>query len=110
MKQMKQKFYRQGDVLLQRITKNQVPASIKPVPPKNGRVILAYGEATGHHHSTDADLSQQWVDEAGVTFLEAKEAIALLHQEHDEISLAKGWYRNIPQRRYHRQEIRRVID
>lgn len=40
---------RQGDVLLWPIKK--MPQSVAPVAPEQGRVILARGEATGHHHS-----------------------------------------------------------
>ncbi|MCC7183585.1 MAG: hypothetical protein IT509_08450 [Rhodocyclaceae bacterium] len=42
---------RQGDVLLTRVT--TLPAGAQPAPAGDipGRLALAYGEATGHHHS-----------------------------------------------------------
>jgi hypothetical protein len=42
---------RQGDVGLQQI--NTLPAGLKEVPLDKGRVILAYGEVTGHAHAID---------------------------------------------------------
>ena len=43
------KIIRQGDVLIRRIKK--LPEKTTPAPAENGRVVLAHGEATGHHHS-----------------------------------------------------------
>jgi hypothetical protein len=59
---MKQKkMYRQGDVLLERVAK--LPEQIKRVRRENGLIILARGEATGHHHS---------ISDAGCALLEAE--------------------------------------
>ena len=41
--------FRQGDVLV--IPVATIPASAQEVQPRNGRLIVAEGEATGHHHS-----------------------------------------------------------
>lgn len=40
---------RQGDVLIQRIA--SLPKEITKLARENGRVVLAHGKATGHHHS-----------------------------------------------------------
>lgn len=40
---------RQGDILV--ISTDIAPAAMTPVAPENGRVVLAHGENTGHHHS-----------------------------------------------------------
>jgi hypothetical protein len=42
------RMYRQGDVLLERVAK--LPEKIKRVRREGGLIILARGEATGHHH------------------------------------------------------------
>jgi hypothetical protein len=43
---------RQGDVLLERVGDfDQLPTGLVPVPRDRGRVILAYGEVTGHAHA-----------------------------------------------------------
>lgn len=101
------KTYRQGDVLLVAATK---PAKLTAIKPKGDRVILAYGEVTGHHHSIDSAHCQEWVDDAGVTWIEAQQAVELLHQEHDPIRLKKGWYRKVQQMEYTPGAIRNVAD
>lgn len=73
---------RQGDVLLRPRT-TPVPAEAAPVPRDAGRVILAYGEVTGHAHALRGD---------GTTLLTApgqRDRVlmlagddALLHEEH----------------------------
>jgi len=41
----------QGDVLLFRLPDGFAPLKTQPVPPRNGKLILAEGELTGHHHA-----------------------------------------------------------
>ncbi len=45
------RLIRQGDILLKRIPGGAVPAGARPVRSEDGRLILAHGETTGHHHS-----------------------------------------------------------
>lgn len=52
-------MYRQGDVLVRPVS--AIPADAKPIKRVGGRVILAEGEVTGHHHA---------ISEAGVGLLE----------------------------------------
>lgn len=44
------RMLRQGDVLLVEVTE-EIPAEAKKVERDHGRVVLAYGEATGHAHA-----------------------------------------------------------
>lgn len=102
---------RQGDVFLERVS--DIPSGAKPIKRVNGRVILAYGEVTGHHHSLLEDHCSLFSSptETGVTYLEIKEAMAALtHQEHSTINLEPGVYRVSIQREYSPQEIRDVLD
>lgn len=102
---------RQGDVLIERIA--ALPSALKKIPRENGRVVLAHGEVTGHAHAIadeHADLFQS-EQEAGVTFLEVRDAVAALtHDEHSTIQLAPGKYRVVRQREYTPTEIRSVAD
>ena len=41
--------YRQGDILLTEVP--ELPVGVSGVKAENGRLIVARGEATGHHHS-----------------------------------------------------------
>jgi hypothetical protein len=109
------KIYRQGDVLLIRIPK--LPATAQRQEVKESRIILAHGEATGHHHSiakTSAIFHSDDSRKGDMNFVgivEVAEALALLeHQEHSAITLEAGFYEVRRQREYHPQEIRQVAD
>lgn len=51
---MTEKQYRQGDVLLRRV--EALPANVRPKQSDEERIVLAYGEVTGHAHAIDATL------------------------------------------------------
>lgn len=108
---MKQrKMYRQGDVLIERIDKSHMNRS-KPMDREGGKVILAHGEVTGHAHAIADAGVHQYAGDAGVTYLEVQQAVALLqHEEHGTIELPQGTYRVIRQREYSPEEIRNVAD
>ena len=95
-------------MLVERI--NQIPADATKQAPISGRVILAYGEVTGHHHSLDADAADWWKKGDGEQFVEVNLETALLHQEHSAITIAPGKYRVIRQREYTPEAIRNVAD
>lgn len=107
---MKACIVRQGDVLIEKIS--QIPKGLKKQKPVDGRVILAYGEATGHHHSIDADAVDWWKgdDKGDEQFVVLKVDSRVVHQEHSAIDLPKGNYRVTIQREYSPEEIRRVQD
>jgi hypothetical protein len=98
---------RQGDVLLRRI--QSIPSDAKPTQRDNGRVILAYGEVTGHAHAilepTTVKLAKGIAE-----YLDAPEGATILHEEHDTILLPPGKYQIVHQREYSPAEIRRVRD
>lgn len=87
-----QKQARQGDVLLTRASAPISLAGARRVQPINGRLILAYGEQTGHNHSVDADFSNLFALPDGRTVLVAEEDTVLEHQEHDPIGVPPGTY------------------
>ncbi|RJL30148.1 hypothetical protein [Bailinhaonella thermotolerans] len=98
-------MFRQGDVLIAPIPEESVPAHVRELPPAprdaRGRLVLALGEATGHAHA---------VVGPGTLFLDPSPHVPdhlhlpsggrVVHEEHDAISLPKGWYRVIRQREY----------
>lgn len=91
-------FMRQGDVLLQRVS--QKPEQTTPITPEAGRLILARGEATGHHHSVSAAVATLNLDEGGVMFLTVEELTEMRHQEHAPIELEPGTYKITIQREW----------
>ena len=91
-------LFAQGDILLRRHT--VAPKTTKSVAPEGGRLILARGEATGHHHSIDATKGTLTLDEGGVMFLTIEELTTLDHQEHRAITLEPGTYEVVRQREW----------
>lgn len=102
---------RQGDVLLRKV--DAIPADAKPKSRDNGRVILAYGEVTGHAHQiADPDTAGAallTVAESA-TFLRLAKKAQLIHEEHASIDLAPGAYEVIHQREYAYGQTIRVAD
>ena len=104
-----QKIFRQGDVLIRRIS--SIPTSAKAQKPENGRIILAHGEATGHHHSIEADAADWWKSaDSDEQFVSVKSHTAVVHQEHAPIDLPPGKYSILRQKEYTPQQIRNVAD
>lgn len=100
-------MYRQGDVLLVRI--DAIPEGGRAVEAEDGRLILARGEVTGHHHSV-AMVAAELVDvEARGVFLRIMEATPLVHQEHAAIVLEPGTYEVRRQREYEPGELPRQV-
>lgn len=102
------KQYRQGDVLLVKTGMTDVPEeAVKETAER--RVVLAYGEVTGHAHAIDIAHAglYQWKNQR---LLEAKPGATLVHEEHSAIDLEPGVYQVIQQREYEPGSSRPVID
>jgi len=116
---------RQGDVLLVAVA--ALPAGCTEVPNDKGRIVLAYGEVTGHAHAIadhrPAQRAAEMADAAiarakarllqapsGERFLEVTETVTLRHEEHTAHTLLPGIYRLPVQVEYSPAAIRRVKD
>jgi len=90
---------RQGDVLLVPTAK---PKGTKPVDRDNGRVVLAYGEATGHCHAIMDDNCELVTAEGAeeLFLLVYGDDVSLVHDEHATITISPGSYRVVRQREY----------
>jgi len=102
---------RQGDVFVQQIA--ALPDGLTPKARDGGRVVLAYGEVTGHAHAIDSALAELFEDRDGTLYLRVQAgagAAQLVHEEHATIDLAPGCYRVTHQREYTPEAIRRVAD
>lgn len=91
----------QGDLLI--VPCKSIPTSALPVKPEAGRLILARGEATGHHHSILASRQVALFRDDGTTstaplYFKATAPASLDHQEHGTIIFAPGTYKVIRQR------------
>lgn len=104
---MKPEMYRQGDVLL--VKTDDLPKGSEEVPPGD-RIVLAYGEVTGHAHAV-ATLQAKMYAHGDTRYLKVGDAGAeLVHEEHSTINLVPGIYRIVHQREYVPNSSRLVID
>lgn len=137
MKQSKQKtlptLLRQGDVLLVVVLGGLHRANT--VSRDNNRVVLAYGEVTGHSHAiaepqarltvldhrvemaeaarallAEVGLTTEIRDEDVVGVLEVPVPAELVHEEHGTIELTAEHYVVLRQREYAPEAIRQVAD
>ena len=100
---------RQGDVLL--IPVASLPAGCVPIPDDNGRVVLAYGEVTGHAHAIASMDATLFMDAKTLDrFLDVRAPVIIGHEEHSRIELPSGFYQVKQQREYRPQGIRNVAD
>lgn len=124
---------RQGDVLLTLVAK--LPDGCTEVPLDKGRIVLAYGEVTGHAHAiadhgqavprtqpsigpaAAAEIAEAaiararlWRAPTGERYLEVRELVHITHEEHEAHSIPAGVYRLPVQVEYTPAELRRVAD
>lgn len=106
------KMFRQGDVLMREC--DAIPKSAKEVKRDNGRVVLAYGEVTGHSHAIANPKVKLFRDDGngGATFMSVSDpaGAALQHEEHKTINVPAGTYRVVVQQEYTPEAIRSVAD
>lgn len=96
-------MYRQGDVLLVPMPRRRFKRA-RQRQPENGRVVLAYGEVTGHAHVMEADcvrLYDAYDEENRLEEVLIVEQTSLLtHNDHLPIRIPRGLYRVVHQREY----------
>lgn len=99
---------RQGDVLLIPIRMADLPNG-KPVERDRGRIVLAYGEVTGHAHAIDSAQATLVETETDQRFLRIMERAFLRHEEHAIITLEPGAYEVRRQREWTDQDEPRAV-
>ena len=83
---------RHGDLSFHAL--KELPKNLKEIK-HDGSFILAFGEATGHHHKItvkDKDDLKIYQDAEGRYIMDVKGEATLTHQEHDTITFASGVY------------------
>src|SRR5574337_330311 len=126
-------IFRQGDVLIMQV--KSLPTGLRPAPlDKDGAIVLAFGEQTGHRHAIYDHIMQPevtpgeadeiaeaaiaraqskarlWAAPDGSRYLEVSEAVTLSHEEHTAHTLPPGIYKLPVQMEYQPQELRRIAD
>jgi hypothetical protein len=110
---------RQGDVLVHKVDDNFAMNFHKAVEKgevevvnatEDGRLILAEGEATGHHHAIRADAAKMFMYN-GMMILQILALTKLFHEEHNAIDLDPGLYQVVRQREFNPlTDEQRVLD
>ena len=90
------KIYRQGDVLLKRVSK--IPQGAQPLE----TLVLAEGEATGHKHRLEGQGVQvlQVPGPAPVLYVRVPELARLVHEEHGPVEITPGEYQVVREQEY----------
>ncbi len=102
-------MFRQGDVLLVPCSASEVPEAATTVKRDAGRVVLAYGEVTGHAHAITAPKARL-VEVGAARFLHIPVECDLKHEEHYPITLPVGHYRVVRQVEYTPEAVVNVLD
>ena len=106
------KIIRQGDVCLVQV--KAIPKDVIVQAPVGNKVILAFGEVTGHHHRFEfLDTSHNvklYVGAGGARYLHVTAPAALVHEEHAAALIPVGKYLLPQQVEYSPKELRRVAD
>ena len=88
-------MYRHGDV---GVVPARMPEGAEKMQ-REGDLILAYGEVTGHAHRIKSGTVQMW--SAGARrYITVEEPADLTHEEHGTITLAPGAYEVVIQREH----------
>lgn len=110
--------FAQGDLLIERVTDRPVTGTVA-VSTRDGAVVLAEGEHTGHRHAIyesvtlfrDDGLARDIPDGLYIGHVKVEEGLArIVHQEHAPIELGPGTYRVRRQRELDPREVRFVAD
>ena len=99
--------FRQGDVLIKKV--RSIPNGLKREEPEE-RIVLAYGEVTGHAHAIHELENVDVFVGDGRMYLRVKDHVTLWHEEHSAIVLPPGNYERVIQREYQPDQIRQVMD
>lgn len=105
-------YYRQGDVILEIVDK--IPDGPRRyIPPENGRIVLAHGEATGHSHAVlvpDGEAELVELIDTIERYLVVHREVPFVHEEHAQFDLEPRIYEVRIQREYMPDAIRPVSD
>jgi hypothetical protein len=88
-------MFRQGDVLVLRVEGDAGELGERVAEPRDdGRVVLAYGEVTGHAHAIVDEAATLWrlAGDDRLLLVGGDTAVALRHEEHATIMVPPGAY------------------
>jgi len=100
----------QGDIRCMEVA--AIPADAVPVKPRDGRYIVAEGEATGHYHAIAEQYGELYETPDGTLWFRTGEAEApMVHEEHAPVRFAPGRIVRFDQQcQEFAGDVRRVVD
>lgn len=100
----------QGDVVIESV--NSIPGDCNPGQLKQGKIVLAEGETTGHAHRISEVAGVVFKEKDGMFYLENKEELQVQHEEHKTVFIPPGTWRVWRVREYDHfaEEARAVAD
>lgn len=104
---------RQGDILI--ISVKEIPKDAKPKKRDNGRLILAYGEITGHSHAIEDSEAKGFLTGDSM-YLDLEKKTKAWHEDHNPkdknqpLIIPRGKYKVINQMEYRRKELVKTRD
>jgi hypothetical protein len=94
-------MYRQGDVLLIEVPpERESLSSAREVARDAGRIVLAYGEVTGHAHAIVDSNAKLFEAPSGRILVVESGSASVVHEEHTAVTLPAGKYLVRRQREY----------
>jgi len=81
----------QGDVLIESV--NEIPNEAKDAEVKNGSIVLADGETTGHAHRISWISGITFKEHNGMYYLVNKEELTVKHEEHKPVTIPQGTWK-----------------
>ncbi len=92
-------MYRQGDILIVQRPAHADQRAL-PMDREDGRIVLAWGEATGHAHAV-VDREATLLHDGSRDYLRVwGDSVDLVHEEHATITIPEGVYEVVRQREY----------
>lgn len=100
----------QGDVIIESI--GSIPGDCNPGKLKQGQIILAEGETTGHAHRISEVAGVVFKEKDGMFYLENKHELAVNHEEHNMVLIPPGIWRvrKVQEYDHFAEEVRAVAD
>lgn len=100
----------QGDVTLMKVNAPEIEGFAAMAPDDQGRVVLAYGEVTGHAHAFYDRGVRMFRDDGLARMLIIDKTSELRHEEHGTVAVPPGTYKVLRPVEYSPQALRQVVD
>lgn len=100
----------QGDVIIESV--DSIPDNCNDGELKQGNIILAEGETTGHAHRIHEVAGVVFKEKDGMYYLENRDELQVYHEEHKTVTIPPGTWRvrRVQEYDHFAEEARAVAD